>query len=97
MATGKVHVTSFKKVEYTAEYTVAATTGVNISADDFGMSTPSGYSVVAILKMGTGNSNTVPRYIDGSATGTSTAMGIRNLSSSSVTATARMTVLYLRA
>lgn len=96
MATGKIRVTSFIRTEYTYSYTVSANSGVNITANDFGVSIPTGYSAVAITKMGTGNSNTVPRYVDATATGTSTVMGIANLSSSSVTATARIMVLYMR-
>ena len=96
MATGKIKVTSFKRTEYTYNYSVSANSGVNITADDFGVSIPTGYSAVAIAKMGTGNSNTVPRYVDATATGTSVVMGIANLSSSSVSATARITVLYMR-
>ena len=85
-----------KKVGYTYSYTnLAANTVLNITANDFGISTPSGYSVLGITTFYTGSTNVLTRNVT-NATGTSTVLSIRNVSSSATSGTAGVTFVYIR-
>lgn len=85
-----------KKVMYTHKYSsLAAGANLNITANDFGISVPSGYSQIGISGMYTGNSNVVVRSAV-YATGTNTVMSIRNVSSSAASGTAGLGYIYIR-
>lgn len=86
----------FKVVSYSASYTVAASSSGALTASALSVSTPTGYTPIAIVKFTTGNGNVVARYADAQATGSATMFAFRNQSSGSVTATAGITVLYTR-
>ena len=80
---------------YTYQYTVAGSSGITITATDLGMSTPSGYRPVAITRYATGNANVIPTVINVTATGSGGAMYLRNTSTSSITATVTLVILYV--
>ena len=86
----------FKLVQYTAAYTVAANDGGTLNANQLSVSTPTGYNPVAISKFSSGASNVVVRYCDARASGTTTMVAYRNLSSGSVSATFTFTILYVK-
>ena len=81
---------------YTSSYTAGGNTSISITADDFGASIPSGYAPIGISDFASQNVNVVVRGIYGRATGTAGMMTLRNISSSSVTATAYITILYIK-
>lgn len=86
----------FKIVTYTASYTVAASSSGALTANDLSVSTPAGYTPIAIVKYTTGNGNVCARYCDAQATNTTTMFAYRNFSTGSVSSTAGVTVLYTR-
>lgn len=86
----------FKIVSYTASYTVAASSSGSLTADDFSVTTPTGYKPIAITQAGTGNGNVCLRYLNAEATGSSNIIGYRNISSSSISNTASVHILYTR-
>ena len=96
MAIGTIHNTAYKIVSYSHSYTVSANGSVALTADDMGASTPSGYAPVAITLVGSGNSNVAIRYANASATGSNNMVGLKSVSSSSITASASVSILYLR-
>ena len=81
---------------YTASYTVGGNASASITADDFGVTTPVGYTPIGISDFASQNVNVPVRGIYGRATGTSTMMALRNIVSTSVTATAYITILYIK-
>ena len=93
----------FKVVTYNlgdVSITFAANSTVNITANQLHISTPEGYSPVAIAGYYTGNNSTVPRAISPFSTGTASVGVWRNFSANSWTATGSqlsVTILYVRA
>lgn len=85
---------ALKIVNYSANYTVNGNQGKNLTANDFGMSTPSGYRPVAITRFSSGNANVYVRGVTITATGTDGALYMNNTTSSSVSATAYIQILY---
>lgn len=85
---------------YTYTYSSLASGGaLVIKGSDFpspGITTPSGYTPVAALKVLTGNNNVVPRSWDASATGSTAAVCIRNVSTSAQSGTVTFTILYAK-
>lgn len=79
---------------YSATYTVPANSNINISADTFRISTPEGYEPVAMLRLTTGNAGVVVRSYVSSATGSTSVVSLYNETSSSITATANISILY---
>ena len=96
MATGTIHSMDFMVVSYSASYTASANGGVNLTANDFSISTPTGYTPIAVVQFGSGNGNVNVRYMNAQASGTNNAMGLRSVNSSSVSASASMAILYMR-
>ena len=91
--------TMLKVVRYSYTWTssVAKNGNLVIKASDFGISTPPGYSPVALCRYTSGTTNCAVNFINARATGESTAMRIKNLSESAQTnKTAIMEVLYVR-
>lgn len=81
---------------YTVSYTVGGNASASITADDFNALTPSGYTPIGIADFASQNVNVVIRGIYGRATGTSTMMALRNITSTSVTATAYISIIYIK-
>ena len=86
----------YKTYEYDVP-TVAVNATLNITANNFGFSTPSGYKPFAILRFFTGSVNLAASLINGNAVGTATAMGIRNIASGAQSnKTASIGILYIK-
>ena len=85
---------ALKIISYSANYTVNGSQGKNLNANDFGMSTPSGYRPVAITRFSSGNANVYVRGVTITATGTDGVLYMNNTTSSSVSATAYIQILY---
>lgn len=81
---------------YTTIYTVGANTSLTLTANDFNVSTPNGYRPIGICDFATQNVNVVIRGVYGRSTGTGALMSFFNISLSSVTATAYVTILYIK-
>ena len=81
-------------VTYTAQYTCAANNALAITDSDFGMSTPSGFTPCCITQATTGNNNVLIRGY-GVGVGNNVLI-VRNVSSSSASATATIRVLYVK-
>lgn len=86
----------FKRVQYTASYTCAASGYATVTAEDFGLFVPDGYQVFAIERFSTGSTSCCIRFVDPRATGSTAALGVRNLSTSSVTSNAILWVIYVK-
>lgn len=88
----------FKYVEYSFVISsLAGNTTTTITANQFGMSTPSGYKPLSVKYITTGSVNFHLSYFNPSATGTSNAMGIRNDSSNAQTGkTAKIGIVYVK-
>lgn len=82
--------------QYQTSYTVAANSGKALTGSNFGVSTPSGYSPVAIAYFNTSDSNVNVFYIDARATGGSTVAYIWNTANVSITNTMAIAILYLQ-
>ena len=96
MASGTIRDATHIIKEYSKSYTVAGNGSFNLTADDLSLATPSGFKPVAAAKIGSGNTNVVLRYVNVEATGTNNVLGFRSVTSSSVTASASISILYLK-
>ena len=85
-----------KRVSYHYDYTVAANSNLSITGNDLGISTPSGYTVLAPYGFTTGNSSVVTRSVSAGQSGTNTVYALRNVSSSQQTGTAYLNMTYIR-
>lgn len=92
----EVAVDTFKLITYTASYTAGGNASVSLTADDFGATAPTGYTPIAITDFATQSVNIAIRGVYAKATGTGTMMSMRNITSSSVTATAYITIMYTK-
>lgn len=81
---------------YTASYTVGGNASGTITANDFNATIPSGYTPIGISDFATQSTSVVVRGIYGRATGNNTMMAIRNETTTSVTATAYVTIMYIK-
>lgn len=82
--------------QYQTSYTVAANSDKALTGSNFGVSTPSGYSPVAIVYFNTSDSNVNVFYIDARATDGSTVAYIKNTANASITNTMAIAILYLQ-
>lgn len=93
--------TMTKIVEYTYNYSAAATTTVNLSMANFKVSTPKGFTPVGIAYVYTGNVNVSIDYINPNGetiSSTKYLMGVRNTTSTARNnITARVGILYMNA
>jgi len=81
---------------FTYSYTVAAGESISISANNFGLSTPEGYTLLGLRSFDSGSLSgiLIPYYVS-FATGTQAVMKIRNISASNTgTASATATVIF---
>ena len=77
--------------------TINTNTTLAIKASDFGFSTPTGYKPFAIIRFTSGSVNLAACGVNGLATGTATAMSIRNIASSAQTGkTASVGIMYIK-
>lgn len=81
---------------YACGYTVPAGSARTLSAESFGISAPTGYRGVAIMRYATGNNNVLPDLISAAATGTQAVMVVRNVGSAEVTAEAQIYILFVK-
>ena len=91
--------TLIKLVYYTYKWTtsLAADASLTITADNFGISTPSGYTPMGITRFTSGTNTCVVDRVNPRATGTIAALVIRNKSSSAQTGkTAGIGIMYVR-
>jgi len=89
----------FKRVYYTYTWndTITAGTSLSFTADDFGVSTPEGYTPVGFWRITAGTVYCSILAVVPGATGTSTILSIRNLSSEDKSGfTAGIGILYMR-
>ena len=86
----------FQGKDYSYEYTVAANSVVDITGTNLGVSTPSGFTGVAMTNIRTNNNNVVIRAFRADVTGGNVVVSLRNLSSSQVKNTVQLRILYLR-
>lgn len=87
----------FKVVRYTKDWPEEVQTGgtANLTASDFGFSTPSGYSVVCIRRYTSGTENAFVSELNPNATGESNAMTFLNTASTTQSGkTACVEVVY---
>lgn len=93
--------TMTKIVEYTYKYSIAGNTTSTFTMANFKVSTPKGFTPVAIAYFYTGNSNVSVSYIDPNgitANDTKYFMGVRNTTSTARNnITARVGILYMNA
>ncbi len=85
----------FKIVSYTAEYTVGSGNTVWLTYNNFGISAPSGYTPIALARATTGSNVVLLQAFYGNAASGSILI-CRNISNASVTATAAVSVIYVR-
>lgn len=81
---------------YDVQYTVGANTYKDITANNFGASTPSGYTPVAITMFNPGNDKCWVAAMKADATGTTPMMTVHNPTNGSFTNHAYIAVLYLQ-
>lgn len=89
-----------KRVTYSAAYSgLAANSNKTLTADDFNISTPSGYLPLAASYVMSGNSAVIVRFYVATNTKTTSSkniMDLRNVSSSAQSGTAAITINYIR-
>lgn len=81
---------------YTASYTAGGNASISITADEFNVTTPNGYTPIGIVDFASQNAHVTVRGIYSRATGTRTMMALRNVSTSSISANAYLTLLYIK-
>lgn len=81
--------------DYTYTYSLAQGGALNITGQNFGLATPSGYSVLGIVYFNSGSSFAVPTYVAHNA-GVATAVAVRNIGSTSLNPTFRVRFAYIR-
>lgn len=87
----------FKIKTYTYAYSSLANGGsLNVSATNLNMSTPSGYTPVAAQQVSSGNGNVIARTWNVAATGSTAAVALRNVATSSQSGTVTFAVLYAK-
>lgn len=81
---------------YTCNYSVNSGQYAALSANGFDVSTPSGYTPIGIQRIAAGNGNMLIRAYNAKATGDSAVINLYNNSSSTVSATATIDIVYVR-
>ncbi len=82
---------------YTCNYAISANTYKNLSADDFGITTPSGYTPFSLIEVSSGSNAVCFRAANVSSTGTSAVIVLRNVTSTAVdSANATIKIGYIR-
>jgi len=86
----------FKICIYSYSYSISADNYITINAEDFGLTTPAGYTPVATVRASSGKGAVSLRLFNPLVTGANPAMGLRNNSSSTQTGSATLGILYAR-
>lgn len=86
----------FKRAQYTYNYAIAANSKISLSANNLGISPPSGFAVLAIRSYSTGNDNVIPRTFVPQVSGTSDAVILRNVSSSEQSGKLDIQIVYCK-
>ena len=86
----------YQTKQYTYQYTIPANGDVMITGSDLGVSTPSGYTPVAITFYNTDDTNVYPIWLSAEATGSSWVAILRSIVSSQLTHTFTVKILYLQ-
>jgi hypothetical protein len=81
---------------YTCNYSVNSGQYATLTANGFGVSTPSGYTPIGIQRIAAGNGNMLIRAYNAKATGDSAVINLYNNSSSNVSATATIDIVYVK-
>lgn len=87
---------SFIVKAYSANYTIAGNTGLIITANDLGLSVPSGYTAIGITHFTSGNSSVYVRGVNSRAAGTTGSLYLYNVTGTSISSTCYVTYLYVR-
>ena len=82
-------------INYTAEYTLAAGASTLLSTTNFGITAVSGYTPIGPARFNSGSADVAVRSVFGD-TVNGGVFGLRNVSSSSVTATATLRLIFVR-
>lgn len=82
--------------EYTYKYTANANAYLSITGTNLSVSTPSGYTPLCFKSVTTGSTGVAVIAQNSAATGSSTVIGIRNLTSSAITQTLTVNIVYVR-
>lgn len=80
---------------YSYVYTVSANSGLSITGNNFGISTPSGYAPLAIRSINTGVDVVLPRISAANAAGNSAVVRLYNVSSAQQSGTCEVTIVYV--
>lgn len=80
--------------EYTYTYSLAAGASLNITGQNFGLSVPTGYSVLGLVYFNSGSSLATPTYVAHNG-GTYTAASVRNTGTSALNPTFRVKFAYI--
>ena len=81
---------------YRKSYTIASNSALILTADDFGVSTPSGYTPVGVVQFTSGNGDVYVRGLNIAATGQDGMLYLKNTKNSEITVTAYMQILYVK-
>ena len=82
--------------EYSYAYTVAGNSSLEITNTNFGHSSPSGYTPVALVRYNTGSTQVTVPHVGINIASNTIALVVQNTKSSSVSATAKIAILYAR-
>lgn len=86
----------FKVKSYSSSYTVASENSITLKGNDLDVSTPSNYTPVAICYISTGYNGVVPRNLFPEGTGTDNVITLQNVTSSSITGSLSIKILYIK-
>jgi len=86
----------YRVIDYTYTYSVNANSNINITASQLQISTPEGYTPVAARQVSSGNGNVIARTWNVAATGSTVAVALRNVATSSQSGTVTFVVLYVK-
>lgn len=85
-----------KIVNYNYNYSIAANDSLAVTGTNLGISTPSGYTVFALLMFATGNTNVLVRNIYPDNSGSNTVIMLRNISNSTQTGNVEIKIAYVK-
>ena len=86
----------YQTKQYTYQYTIPANGEARITGTDLGVSTPSGYTPVAVVFYNTDNTNVYPIWLSAEATGSSWVAILRSIVNSQLIQTFTVKILYLQ-
>lgn len=87
---------ALKVVPYSKSYSLAASSGIVLTANDFGATTPTGYTPIGCAQFSSGETRAYVRGMNVTATGTTGMLYMQNTSASAINATAYIQILYAK-